>query len=51
MTDERMGDALWAALARLPRQPVIALGGMDAVKARRISVYGWAAIDASLVGM
>ena len=41
-----LGPLRFAALAAKARRPVIALGGMDAGKARRIKAYGWAAIDA-----
>jgi thiamine-phosphate pyrophosphorylase len=44
-----LGPAGFARLARQTRLPVIALGGMDAVKARaigRLGAYGWAGIDA-----
>lgn len=41
-----LGPHRFAALARRAHQPVIALGGMDAAKARRVRAYGWAAIDA-----
>jgi hypothetical protein len=39
----------FAALARLARCPVIALGGMNPARFRRLrplGAYGWAAIDA-----
>ena len=32
-------------MARKARQPVIALGGMTPAKARRLPLFGWAAID------
>ncbi len=41
-----LGPLRFALLARRARRPVIALGGMDAVRARRIRAAGWAAIDA-----
>lgn len=44
-----LGRARFGLLARSARVPVIALGGMDAAKARgsaAIGAYGWAAIDA-----
>ncbi len=41
-----LGPLRFAALARFARQPVVALGGMDEAKSRRLRVHGWAAIDA-----
>ena len=42
-----LGPLRFMLLARQARMPVIALGGMDAKKARRLrGAYGWAAIDA-----
>ena len=44
-----LGIARFAWLARRTRLPVIALGGMDAAKGKRLAsfgAYGWAAIDA-----
>lgn len=42
-----LGPERFAALAGAARLPVIALGGMDAERFRRLSgAYGWAAIDA-----
>ena len=44
-----LGALRFGSLARQARLPVIALGGMDARKARRLApfgIYGWAAIDA-----
>jgi thiamine-phosphate pyrophosphorylase len=42
-----LGTRRFAALAHQTKLPVVALGGMDAGKARRLSgAYGWAAIDA-----
>ena len=44
-----LGPAGFARLARQTRLPVIALGGIDAGKARdigRLGAHGWAAIDA-----
>ena len=44
-----LGPMRFAALARLSRCPVIALGGMNASRFRRLKplgAYGWAAIDA-----
>lgn len=46
-----MGPDRFAALAAQARAPVIALGGMDAERARitsRLGAHGWAAIDAWL---
>ena len=45
-----LGPLRFMALARQARRPVIALGGMDAKRARRLggSIYGWAGIDAWL---
>jgi thiamine-phosphate pyrophosphorylase len=46
-----LGPARFAPLARLSRLPVIALGGMDARRFRRLAqlgAYGWAGIDAFL---
>jgi thiamine-phosphate pyrophosphorylase len=41
-----LGRTRFAALARTSPVPAIALGGMDARRARRLPAYGWAAIDA-----
>ena len=42
-----LGPARFDFLARRTRLPVIALGGMNALRARRLDeAYGWAAIDA-----
>ena len=42
-----LGGARFAFIARQAQVPVIALGGMDARKARLLrGAYGWAAIDA-----
>jgi thiamine-phosphate pyrophosphorylase len=42
-----LGRIGFAALARQANRPVVALGGMDARKARTLpGAYGWAAIDA-----
>jgi len=43
-----LGPLRFMLLAKQARVPVIALGGMDAHRARRLggSIYGWAAIDA-----
>ena len=42
-----LGPLRFGLLARHARVPVIALGGMDARKARRLPhIYGWAGIDA-----
>jgi len=44
-----LGPMRFATLARLARCPVIALGGMNAARFRRLKplgAYGWAAIDA-----
>ena len=42
-----LGPVRFALIARQARIPVIALGGMDARKARRLPhIYGWAGIDA-----
>jgi thiamine-phosphate pyrophosphorylase len=42
-----LGPRRFDALARASRLPVIALGGMDALKARRLrEAYGWAGLDA-----
>lgn len=44
-----LGRVRFGLLAKAARRPVIALGGMDAAKARGIAglgAYGWAAIDA-----
>ncbi|MGF7148346.1 thiamine-phosphate pyrophosphorylase [Sphingomonas zeicaulis] len=44
-----LGRWRFAALARRTRIPVVALGGMDGQRARRMAAlgaYGWAAIDA-----
>jgi thiamine-phosphate pyrophosphorylase len=44
-----LGPARFGLIARHARVPVIALGGMDARKARRLPhIYGWAGIDAWL---
>jgi thiamine-phosphate pyrophosphorylase len=48
---EPLGEPGFARLARMTDLPVIALGGMDAVRGRRLQArgaYGWAAIDAFL---
>lgn len=42
-----LGPARFALLARRTRLPVIALGGMNVERARRLrGIYGWAGIDA-----
>lgn len=44
-----LGPSRFAALARISRMPVIALGGMgkrQAIRARRLGAVGWAGIDA-----
>jgi len=42
-----LGPLRFNLLARNTRLPVIALGGMNGVRARRLrGIYGWAAIDA-----
>jgi thiamine-phosphate pyrophosphorylase len=42
-----LGPVRFALMARQARVPVIALGGMDALKARRLPhIHGWAGIDA-----
>ncbi|HWT13361.1 MAG TPA: thiamine phosphate synthase [Allosphingosinicella sp.] len=42
-----LGPARFTLLARRTRLPVIALGGMDGERARRLrGAYGWAGIDA-----
>ena len=42
-----LGPARFSLLARQTHLPVIALGGMNAVRARRLrGAYGWAGIDA-----
>jgi thiamine-phosphate pyrophosphorylase len=42
-----LGPVRFGLIARNARVPVIALGGMDARKARRLPhIYGWAGIDA-----
>ncbi len=42
-----LGPVRFGLIARQARVPVIALGGVDARKARRLPhIYGWAAIDA-----
>lgn len=42
-----LGPRGFARLARATRLPVVALGGMNATRARRLRrAYGWAAIDA-----
>lgn len=44
-----LGPRRFALIARQSSLPVIALGGMDASRARRVrAAYGWAAIDAWL---
>lgn len=46
---EPLGPVRFGLLARAARVPVVALGGMDAKRARALlatGVYGWAAIDA-----
>ena len=44
-----LGPAGFNRLARRTDRPVIALGGMDAIRARRVrEAYGWAGIDAWL---
>jgi thiamine-phosphate pyrophosphorylase len=44
-----LGPARFGLIARQARIPVIALGGMDARKARRLPhIHGWAGIDAWL---
>jgi thiamine-phosphate pyrophosphorylase len=44
-----LGRRGFAALAQLSEVPVIALGGMNARRARTLNgAYGWAAIDAWL---
>jgi thiamine-phosphate pyrophosphorylase len=44
-----LGPARFARLARRTRLPVVALGGMDAARARKLrGAYGWAGIDAWL---
>jgi thiamine-phosphate pyrophosphorylase len=48
-----LGGVRFAALARLARVPVIALGGMTrarAAMAQRLGGYGWAAIDGLVAG-
>ncbi|MFN3387391.1 MAG: thiamine phosphate synthase [Allosphingosinicella sp.] len=46
-----LGPAGFARLARLSPVPVIALGGMDAARAKRLpGAYGWAGIDALTFG-
>jgi thiamine-phosphate pyrophosphorylase len=40
-----LGPVRYLLLARRARVPVIALGGMDAHRARCLPVHGWAAID------
>jgi thiamine-phosphate pyrophosphorylase len=48
-----LGVRGFAALARLSRVPVIALGGMDAARMRALAgagAYGWAGIDAWSAG-
>ena len=47
--EKPLGPLRFAALARSSRVRVIALGGMDPSRARRLEgfgIYGWAAIDA-----
>ena len=44
-----LGPLRFAVLARQTRLPVIALGGMNAARAKRLGpagIYGWAGIDA-----
>jgi thiamine-phosphate pyrophosphorylase len=41
-----LGRVRFASLARRSAIPVIALGGMNAGRARSVTAYGWAAIDA-----
>lgn len=42
-----LGPIQFGLIARHARVPIIALGGMDALKARRLPhIYGWAGIDA-----
>jgi thiamine-phosphate pyrophosphorylase len=42
-----LGPVRFGLISRQARVPVIALGGVDARKARRLShIYGWAGIDA-----
>ena len=41
-----LGRTRFSALSRETRLPVIALGGMDARRARGLGAYGWAGIDA-----
>lgn len=41
-----LGPVRFLLLARQSPLPVIALGGMDRKRARRLPVHGWAAIDA-----
>jgi len=42
-----LGPARFARLARRTRLPVVALGGMDAARARKLrGAHGWAGIDA-----
>ncbi len=43
---EPLGPLCFRALARRTELPVIALGGMNADRARKLGAYGWAAIDA-----
>lgn len=46
-----LGLARFASLARRSPVPVIALGGMDAARAKRLrGAYGWAGIDALTPG-
>lgn len=40
-----LGPLKWRMLARYAQMPVIALGGMNAHKARRLGAARWAAID------
>ncbi len=42
---DSLGPLKWRILARYALMPVIALGGMDAGKARRLGCERWAAID------
>ncbi|MFD1949265.1 thiamine phosphate synthase [Sphingomonas arantia] len=43
-----LGRVRFGLLARQSRVPVVALGGMDAARARGLPAYGWAGIDAFL---
>lgn len=40
-----LGPVRALLMARHARQPVVALGGMTVAKARRLPLFGWAAID------